>query len=94
MRFVFQQFQSINENALRHCDYEIDGVEIFFAIRASGYIGFTLCGRIEFMTHRATKAQVSIIVIAPNIQFQHIDDNRINGDIVSQSSQQVARVVF
>jgi hypothetical protein len=63
--------------------HEIDGVEVLFAIKTPGQICFMVCGRMEFIAQRASEAQESIFIVAPNIQSQHIDDNRINGEMIS-----------
>ena len=77
---ILKKVDRIDETDLSDSHYEIDGIEVFFAGKASDQVGFLIDGRIQTVTQGAGKPGRPLI----GIRGLEQDLNQpVNGDQIS-----------
>jgi hypothetical protein len=68
MEAVFEHFHRLQEVAVSHGHHQINGVEVFSAIKASCQIGFKIGSGMKVATHRAAEPEQLMVVSHVNVQ--------------------------
>ena len=89
---VFKYLHGIYEAAFSHRHDQINGVEVFLAIKTSCQVGFMICGCMKAMTQRTSEPEH--FVVASQFKIQQIDNDCIDGDLVSEHSEKNCSVMF
>jgi len=89
---VLKYFHGIHEAAFSYRHDQVDRVEVLLAIKTSGQVGFVICGGMKAITQRTSEPEYFEVV--SHLKVQQIDNNRINGDLVSEHSEKIRRVIF
>ena len=79
---IFQETNAVNKICLGDHHYQINGIKISSAPKASGQIGCGINGRVKFIAQGAKKTKGSLRDLPWDIQC--IFDHCVNGDIISQ----------
>jgi hypothetical protein len=89
---VFKKLHSIHEVALCHRNDQINGVEVFLTIKAPCQICFMIGGRMKIVAKRATEPEYFLMIA--HLKIQQIDNNLIDGDVITQSAEKIGRVIL
>jgi hypothetical protein len=90
--FVFKYLHGIYEAAFSHRHDQVNRVEVFLAIKTSCQVGFMICGCMKAMTQRTSEPEH--FVVASQFKIQQIDNDCIDGDLVSEHSEKNCSVMF
>ena len=89
---VFKYLHGIYEAAFSHRHDQVNRVEVFLAIKTSCQVGFMICGCMKAMTQRTSEPEH--FVVASQFKIQQIDNDCIDGDLVSEHSEKNCSVMF
>jgi hypothetical protein len=65
---VFKDFHCIQKSAISHRNDQINGVEVFVAVKASGQVGFMIGGRMKVAAQRASEPEYVVVVLHLKVQ--------------------------
>jgi hypothetical protein len=68
MEAVFEHFHRLQEVAVSHGHHQINGVEVFSAIKASCQIGFMIGGGVKVAAQRAAEPEQLMVVSHLKVQ--------------------------
>jgi hypothetical protein len=85
--FILQVFNSLDKAQVTHGHNQVDGVEVFFAVKASGQIGIGVGGRMEVATPGAAKAEP--FTSAVQFHVEQSGDDFVDGDLIADHFQKI-----
>jgi hypothetical protein len=88
----FEGIDSFNKSSFFACHNHVNGVEIFFTAKASGQVGFWICGRLKLTTKRAEKAEMAFTDLGRH--FQAVFYQSVDGNVITQFKQLVLSEMF
>jgi len=88
----FEGIDGFNKSSFFACHNHVNGVEVFFTSKASGQVGFWICGRLKLTAKRAEKAEMAFTDLGRH--FQAVFYQSVDGDVISQLKQLVLGKAF
>jgi hypothetical protein len=88
----FEGIDGFNKSGFFACHNHVNGVEVFFTAKASGQVGFWICGRLKLTTKWAEKAEMAFTDLGR--QFQAVFYQSVDGDRITQLKQLVSGKTF
>jgi hypothetical protein len=92
IKTVFKKLHGLHEAAFCRRHNQINGVEVFFAIKASCQVVLVIGGGMKVGTHRAPEALYLVVVF--QLQLQQIANDSIDGDLIAQDAKKIGAIVF
>ena len=89
---VFKEVDCLQKATFFHGHNQINRVEVYTAVKASGQVGFRISGGMKVVAQRALKPEDVGCVLRR--KMQQIGDQGIDWDLVSKQSQIICRVMF
>lgn len=88
----FKGIDGFHKRAVFACHDHVDGVEVFSAKKASGQVGFRICGGLEFTANGTKKSELTFTHLARN--FKKVLNQNRDWDVISQREQFISGKSF
>jgi len=77
----------LDESGVFACHDHVDGVEVFFTAKASGQVGFWICGCLKLTAKGTEESEPAFTDLGRHVQS--LLDQDIDGDVIAQFKQLV-----
>lgn len=88
----FQKADTVDKIRLPDSHHQIDGIKVFFTVKTTGQVGFTINAGIKLPAQGTQKRKTLLAAFAGDIQ--NFPDQHIYSDIVSKCKQQASGELF
>jgi len=88
----FERIDGFDKSGFFACYDHVNGVEVFFTAKASGQVGFWICGCLKLSAKRAKKAKMAFTDLGRH--FQAVLYQGVDRDVITQFKQLVLGKVF
>ena len=84
---IFEEFHSLDKRSFCSDHDHVNGIEILFAVETSGEVVFVVDGGMESSTQRTSKSKQIVSVSGFHVQERR--DDPVNGDLISEHSEEI-----